>query len=75
LLNIDLDTDLEAMAQRYTVQIIASRGTVIDKDTQYESVDIASVALVRPRRIGIDHLALQAVNQLTLYDKAESSGV
>jgi transposase len=74
LLRIDLDTDLEEMAQRYAAQIIASRSTVTDKDTQYESVDIASVALVRPRRIGIEHLALQAVKQLTLDDKLKALG-
>ncbi|MFT6043692.1 MAG: hypothetical protein ACI8TV_001112 [Porticoccaceae bacterium] len=74
LLNIDLDTDLEPMAQRYTAQIIASRSTVIDKDTQYEAVDIASVALVRPWRIGIEHLALYAVKQLTLDDKLKTLG-
>lgn len=74
LLNIDLDTDLEAMAQRYSAQIIASRSRVIDKDTQYEAVDIASVALVRPRRIGIEHLALYAVKQLTLDDKLKALG-
>jgi transposase len=74
LLSIDLDTDLEAMAQRYTAQIIASRSQVIDKDTQYEAVDIASVALVRPRRIGIEHLALQAIKQLTLEDKLKALG-
>jgi transposase len=74
LLCIDLDSDLEAMAQRYGAQIIASRSTIADKDTQYEAVDIASVALVRPRRIGIEHLALQAVNQLTLDDKLKALG-
>jgi hypothetical protein len=74
LLNIDLDTDLEAKAQRYSAQIIASRSTVIDKGTQYEAVDIASVALVRPRRIGIEHLALQAVKQLALDDKLKALG-
>jgi transposase len=74
LLCIDLDSDLEAMAQRYSAQIIASRSTIADKDTQYEAVDIASVALVRPRRIGIEHLALQAVNQLTLDDKLKALG-
>jgi transposase len=74
LLCIDLDSDLEAMAQRYAAQIIASRSTIADKDTRYEAVDIASVALVRPRRIGIEHLALQAVNQLTLDDKLKALG-
>jgi transposase len=74
LLCIDLDSDLEAMAQRYAAQIIASRSTIADKDTRYEAVDIASVALVRPRRIGIEHLALQAVKQLTLDDKLKALG-
>lgn len=74
LLCIDLDSDLEAMAQRYAAQIIASRSTIADKDTQYEAVDIASVALVRPRRIGIEHLALHAVKQLTLDDKLKALG-
>jgi transposase len=74
LLCIDLDSDLEAMAQRYGAQIIASRSTIADKDTRYEAVDIASVALVRPRRIGIEHLALQAVKQLTLDDKLKALG-
>lgn len=73
-LSIDLDTDLEAMAQRYAAQIIASRSTAIDKDTQYEAVDISSVELVRPRRIGIEHLALHAVKQLTLDDKLKALG-
>jgi hypothetical protein len=57
------------MAQRYAAKIIASRSTIADKDTQYEAVDIASVALVRPRRIGVEYLALQAVKQLTLGGK------
>jgi sulfur carrier protein ThiS len=62
------------MAQRYGAQIIASRSTIADKDIQYEAVDIASVALVRPRCIGIEHLALQAVKQLTLDDKLKALG-
>ncbi len=60
------------MAQRYAAQIIASRNTVIDTDIQYEAVDISSMALVRPRRIGIEPLALHAVKQLTLDDKLKA---
>jgi hypothetical protein len=41
------------MVQRYTTQIIASRSRVINKDTQYQAIDIASVSLVRSRRIRI----------------------
>ena len=74
LLSIELDADLEAMAQRYTAQIIASRRSVIDDGTQFEAVDIGSVELVRPRRVGIEHLALHAVKQLTLDDKLKGLG-
>lgn len=73
-LAIELDTDLEAMAQRYTAQIIASRSTVIDDGIQFEAVDISSLELVRPRRVGIEQLALHAVKQLTLDDKLQSLG-
>ena len=74
LLSIELEADLEALAQRYTAQILASRSTVIDDSIQYEAVDINRVELVRPRRIGIEHLALHAVKQLTLDDKLKALG-
>ncbi len=73
-LSIELDDELEAKAQRYTAQIIASRSTVIDDGIQFEAVDIGSVELVRPRRVGIEHLALHAVKQLTLDDKLKALG-
>lgn len=74
LLNIELDAGLEALAQRYTAQIITSHKSVIDDATKFEAVDLGSVELVRPRRVGIEHLALHAVKQLTLDDKLKSLG-
>lgn len=74
-LSVELDEDLEKMAQRYTAQIIASRSTGTDNDDiQFETVDINHVKFVRPRRIGIEHLALHAVKQLTLDDKLKALG-
>jgi hypothetical protein len=61
-------------AKFFTVQIIASRSTVIDKYIQYKAVDNSSVELVRSRRIGLEHLALRAVKQLTLDDKLKALG-
>ncbi|MCP4342612.1 MAG: IS1634 family transposase [Desulfobulbaceae bacterium] len=72
-LGVELDDDLEKMAQRYTAQIIASHSMTSD-DTQFEAVDINHVEFVRPRRIGIEHLALHAVKQLTLDDKLKALG-
>lgn len=73
-LSIELDAELEEMAQRYTTQIIASRSTVIDAAAQFERVDINSVELVRPRRVGIEQLALHGVKQLMLDDKLKALG-
>jgi transposase len=74
---IELEQPLETLAQRYTAQIIASRSTLIDDNghtVSFETVDIASLELVRPRRVGIEQVALHAVKQLTLDDKLKSLG-
>jgi transposase len=72
--NIESEEPLEALAQRYAAQIIASRSTCVDDKIKFETVDIASLELVRPRRVGIEQLALHAVKQLTLDDKLKSLG-
>jgi transposase len=74
LLRIELEESLETLAQRYAAQIIASRRTSTKDSANFETVDIASLELVRPRRIGIEQLALHAVKQLTLDDKLKSLG-
>lgn len=73
-LSIELDAELEVLAQRYAAQILASRSTVMDQETQFEAVDISSLELVRPRRVGLEQLALHAVKQLTLDDKLQALG-
>jgi len=73
-LTIDLEESLETLAQCYAAQIIASRSTDIDNDVQFETVDIGNIELVRPRRVGVEQIALHAVKQLTLDDKLKSLG-
>ena len=72
--SIELEEPLETLAQRYAAQLIASRSTSVDDKVTFETVDIASLELVRPRRVGIEQLALHAVKQLTLDDKLKSLG-
>jgi transposase len=74
LLIIELEEPVETLAQRYAAQIIASRSSSIDDEIKFESVAIASLELVRPRRVGSEQLALHAVKQLTLDDKLKSLG-
>jgi hypothetical protein len=73
-LTIDLEASLETLAQCYTAQIIASRSTDIDDDVQFETVDVSNIELVRPRRVGVEQIALHAVKQLALDDKLKSLG-
>ena len=73
-LTIDLEESLETRAQYYAAQIIASRSTDIEDTVQFETVDISNIELVRPRRVGIEQIALHAVKQLTLDDKLKSLG-
>ena len=73
-LTIDLEASLETLAQCYAAQIIASRSTDIANDVQFETVDISNIELVRPRRVGVEQIALHAVKQLALDDKLKSLG-
>ncbi|MBW2366647.1 MAG: IS1634 family transposase [Deltaproteobacteria bacterium] len=67
-----LSIDLENAAQRYAASIIQARnradtsqnGTVNDHD--YQTVDIDSLELMRPRSIGTEHVAYSTLKQLQL---------
>jgi transposase len=74
LLSLELTAELEALAQRYAAQILAGRGEDATQSDPCESVDLATLELVRPRRVGIEHLALHAMEQLALRDKLAALG-
>lgn len=74
LLALELPTELEALAQRLGAQILASRGEDASSPDAHVSVDLDTLELVRPRRVGIEHLALHAMEQLALRDKLAALG-
>ena len=73
LFSLTLEPDLEAKAQRYAAQILASRSTATT-DSEFTSLSVDSLELVRPRRVGIEHLALHALSQLKLDEKMRALG-
>ena len=73
LFSLTLEPDLEAKAQRYAAQILASRSAVT-ADSEFTSLSVDSLELVRPRRLGIEHLALHALSQLKLDEKMRALG-
>lgn len=72
---IELSTALEKDAQQYAAQILADRSAEVDAPSDtFEEVDVDSLELVRPRTVGVEHLALQAAEQLELPRLLEELG-
>ena len=74
LFSIELPTELEARAQRYAAQILASRKVSPKDQGEFESVSVDSLELVRPRRVGVEQLAIHALKQLKLDEKLKALG-
>lgn len=67
LVDSELSPELEDLAQRYVAQILAKRSVESPLNSRdYCSVDLNSLELVRPRRVGVEQLALHAMAQLNL---------
>ncbi len=73
-LSIELSTELETLAQRYAAQISASRSEATPQHEQFHSVALDSMELVRPRRVGVEQLAVHAARQLKLQEKLQALG-
>lgn len=71
LIDNELHTALESKAQYYAARIIAAGSEETKAITAYHSVDLDSMELVRPRRVGVEHLALHAIKQLKLQQKLQ----
>lgn len=72
---IELPADLETLAQRYAAQILATRSVTSNDPEAFQSVSVDTLELVRPRRVGIEQLALHAMAQLKLDDKLKALGL
>jgi len=73
-------SDLENAAQRYAARIIQSKnraGGIGDNTSfsDYRNVDISTLEFMRPRSIGIEHLAYEALRQLQLDKKLQELGL
>ena len=74
LLSIELPSELERLAQRYAAQILANRCEETTGSSAFQSVDPNTLELIRPRRVGIEQLALYAMEQLALREKLAKLG-
>jgi hypothetical protein len=73
---------VEAQAQRYAAQLIARQGLEADTGDgaaasateRFQAVDLSTLELLRPRRVGVEHAALSALRQLRFEDKLAELG-
>jgi len=75
---VDLDPQWEDAAQRYAALVIRTKARLGEGKTpdapDYQSVDIASLDMVRPRSVGVEHVALEAFRQVGLEHQLETLG-
>jgi len=58
---------VEKLAQRYAAQLVVNQGgDQQEGGISYQEVDIASLELVNPRSIGVEHVVLSALRELGL---------
>ncbi len=78
LVPVDLNSQWEEAAQRYAAQVIRARARLDEgraaEVTDYQTVDVESLQLVRPRSVALEHVALQAVRQVALESQLQSLG-
>ncbi len=79
LFDIQLPEQLEVLAERYSAQIIQKQGAVNEDNLpptapDFHEIDIDRVEVLRPRSIGIEHVALSAMSDLGFIDKLQALG-
>jgi hypothetical protein len=77
-LAVDLDPQWEEAAQRYSALVVRANARLEEggspQSVDYQSVDVDSLDLVRPRSVGVEHVALEALRQVGLDGKLEQLG-
>ncbi|MDR2161230.1 MAG: hypothetical protein LBO77_03715 [Desulfovibrio sp.] len=76
---IPFPVEIEGPAQEFTARIIAESSAVVSQSSVteqnvYEEVDILSLALLRSRSVGVEHVALHTARQLKLPEVLQQIG-
>ncbi len=70
MIGLVLEAPLEALAQRHAAEVIRAKARLDEgrspEQADYHSVDVDSLEMVRPRSVGVEHVALEALRQVGL---------
>ena len=76
-----LDAQWEAIAEQIAARLVSRRGAVVEhkdgeaaQEGDYQRVDVARVEVIRPRSVGAEHVAREALRRLGLECKLASYG-
>jgi len=75
---VPLPGDLEGLAQRVAAQLVQAQAQPVTAGVQepdYQAVDLNSLELLRPRTVGVEHVALAAVHELELDTQLAALGL
>jgi hypothetical protein len=73
---VPLPGDLEGLAQRLAAQLVQAQPVAASaQETDYRAVDLNSLELLRPRTVGVEHVALAAVHELELDTQLAALGL
>jgi hypothetical protein len=73
---VPLPGDLAALAQRLAAQLVQAQPVPeVAAATDYQAVDLNSLELLRPRTVGVEHVALAAVRELELDTQLAALGL
>jgi len=79
LLPLELEPRWEETAQQYAAQIICVRARMqaggVQSAPDYHTVDVASLEVVRPRSVAVEHVAWEAMRQVGLDTKLVELGL
>ncbi len=73
---VELDAQWEATAQQYSALVIRAKAQLDESPAQadYQSLDVNSLEMVRPRSVAVEHVSLAALRQLGLDNKLQQLG-
>jgi len=78
LVPVELEPELEVLAQRYSAMVIHAKARMEighSNQTDYHTVDIDSIDMVRPRSVGIEHVGLETLRKIRLDTKLKQLGL
>jgi transposase len=77
---IQTNHEVEKFAQEFAARIIAERSVSVTKaekeseEGKYEEIDVSTLEMHKPRSVGVEHLALHAMQMLELPDILKNIG-